>query len=73
MYGDIMAIRQTGLDQPLLEGAGARALDPLTKEMVYLAVSGSNQCPHCRGGMANETNRLAGGYPVEIVERFRPR
>jgi AhpD family alkylhydroperoxidase len=23
------------------------ALDPLTKEMVYLAVSASNQCPYC--------------------------
>jgi len=24
-------------------------------------------------GMANETNRLASGYQVEIDERFRPR
>jgi AhpD family alkylhydroperoxidase len=69
-------------------------LDPLTKEMIYLAVSASNQCPYCiashtagaRGkgmtdaqfaelmavvGMANETNRLASGYQVEIDERFR--
>jgi AhpD family alkylhydroperoxidase len=23
------------------------ALDPLTKEMIYLAVSSSNQCPYC--------------------------
>lgn len=23
------------------------ALDPLTKEMIYLAVSASNQCPYC--------------------------
>src|SRR5258705_14000890 len=23
------------------------ALDPLTKEMLYLAVSASNQCPYC--------------------------
>jgi AhpD family alkylhydroperoxidase len=72
------------------------ALDPLTKEMVYLAVSASNQCPYCIAshtaaarkagmsdamfgelmavvGMANETNRLASGYQVEIDERFRPR
>ena len=70
------------------------ALDPLTKEMVYLAVSTSNQCPYCIAshtaaarkagmsdamfaelmavvGMANETNRLASGYQVEIDERFR--
>ena len=70
------------------------ALDPLTKEMVYLAVSASNQCPYCIAshtaaarkagmsdamfselmavvGMANETNRLASGYQVEIDERFR--
>ena len=72
------------------------ALDALTKEMIYLAVSVSNQCPYCiashtagaRGkgmtdaqlaemmavvGMANETNRLASGYQVQIDERFRPR
>jgi AhpD family alkylhydroperoxidase len=70
------------------------ALDPLTKEMIYLAVSVSNQCGYCiashtaaargRGmseamfaelmavvGMANETNRLAAGYQVEIDEPFR--
>jgi AhpD family alkylhydroperoxidase len=70
------------------------ALDPLTKEMVYVAVSVSNQCPYCiashtaaaRGkgmsdqmfheliavvGMANETNRLAAGYQVEIDERYK--
>ena len=69
-------------------------LDPLTKEMVYLAVSATNQCPYCIAshaaaarkagmsdamfgellavvGMANETNRLASGYQVEIDERFR--
>src|SRR5215510_12406408 len=70
------------------------ALDALTKEMVYLAVSASNQCPYCIAshtagarkagmtdemfaelmavvGMANESNRLASGYQVEIDERFR--
>jgi AhpD family alkylhydroperoxidase len=25
----------------------AGALDPLTKEMIYLAISASNQCPYC--------------------------
>jgi AhpD family alkylhydroperoxidase len=70
------------------------SLDPLTKEMLYVAVSVSNQCGYCIAshtaaarkagmtdamfaelmavvGMANETNRLASGYQVEIDERFR--
>jgi AhpD family alkylhydroperoxidase len=70
------------------------ALDAVTKEMIYLAVSASNQCGYCIAshtaaarkagmtdsqlaelmaviGMANETNRLASGYQVEIDERFR--
>ena len=70
------------------------ALDPLTKEMIYIAVSVTNQCAYCiashtvgaqkKGmtdamfkelmaivGMANETNRLASGYQVEIDERFK--
>ena len=71
------------------------ALDALTKEMVYLAVSTTNQCGYCIAshtagarkagmtdemlaelmavvGMANETNRLASGYQVEIDRRFQP-
>jgi AhpD family alkylhydroperoxidase len=70
------------------------ALDPLVKEMIYVAVSATNQCPYCIAshtasarkagmtdamfaetmavvGMANETNRLASGYQVEIDEKFR--
>jgi AhpD family alkylhydroperoxidase len=70
------------------------ALDPLAKEMIYIAVSVTNQCPYCiashtasarnKGmtdamfhelmavvGMANETNRLASGYQVEIDEQFK--
>ncbi|HVP48951.1 MAG TPA: carboxymuconolactone decarboxylase family protein [Bryobacteraceae bacterium] len=69
-------------------------LDALTKEMIYLAVSTTNQCAYCIAshtaaarkagmtsgmfaelmavvGMANETNRLATGYQVEIDERFK--
>jgi AhpD family alkylhydroperoxidase len=69
-------------------------LDALTKEMIYLAVSASNQCGYCIAshtaaarkagmtdamlrelmavvGMANESNRLASGYQVEIDDRFR--
>jgi AhpD family alkylhydroperoxidase len=68
-------------------------IDALTKEMVYLAVSATNQCGYCIAshtaaarkagmtdemfaelmsvvGMANESNRLASGYQVEIDERF---
>ena len=70
------------------------ALDPLTKEMIYVAVSVTNQCGYCiashsaaarkKGmseamfaevmavvGMANETNRLAAGYQVEVDEQFK--
>jgi AhpD family alkylhydroperoxidase len=70
------------------------ALDALTKEMVYLAVSATNQCGYCIAshtaaarkagmsdaqfaelmavvGMANESNRLASGYQVEIDDRFK--
>jgi AhpD family alkylhydroperoxidase len=69
------------------------ALDPLTKELVYLAVSATNGCEYCiashtasaraKGmtdemlgellavvGMANETNRLADGYQVEVDDAF---
>ncbi|MGO8815854.1 MAG: carboxymuconolactone decarboxylase family protein [Terriglobia bacterium] len=72
----------------------AGTLDPLTKEMIYVAVSASNQCGYCIAshtaasrkagmtdsmfaelmavvGMANETNRLASGYQVEIDEQFK--
>lgn len=71
------------------------ALDPLTKEMLYVAVSATNNCDYCIAshtaaarkagmtdamlaellavvGMANETNRLANGYQVEVDERFKP-
>jgi AhpD family alkylhydroperoxidase len=70
------------------------ALDPLTKELIYVAVSATNQCGYCiashtagarKAGMtaemfaelmavtcmANETNRLASGYQVEIDELFK--
>jgi AhpD family alkylhydroperoxidase len=69
------------------------ALDPLTKELIYVAVSVTNQCGYCIAshtaaarktgmtdamfaevmavvGMANESNRLASGYQVEIDGRF---
>src|SRR6202451_2556625 len=70
------------------------ALHPLTKEMLYVAVSVTNQCGYCIAshtaaarkagmsdamfaelmavvGMANESNRLASGYQVEIDERSK--
>jgi len=80
--------------QSIKEIMGPGALDPLMKEMIYLAVSATNQCGYCIAshtaaarkagmsdkmlselmavvGMANETNRLASGYQVEIDDRFR--
>lgn len=70
------------------------ALDALTKELIYVAVSVTNGCPYCiathsasarkKGmtpemfaelmsvvGMANESNRLANGYQIEIDEQFQ--
>ena len=70
------------------------ALDALTKEMIYLAVSATNGCEYCIAshtvsarrhgmtdemlgelmavvGMANETNRLADGYRVEVDDAYR--
>jgi len=72
------------------------ALDSLTKELIYLAVSTTNGCDYCIAshlasarkhgmsdemlgelmavvGMANETNRLADGYQVEIDPMYRDR
>lgn len=72
------------------------ALDPLVKEMLYVAVSATNGCEYCshshtaaaraKGmseamfaelmavvGLANETNRLANGFRIDVDERFKPR
>ncbi len=80
--------------QSVKEVMAPGALDPLTKELLYVAVSATNGCDYCiashtasarqKGmtdemlgelmavvGMANETNRLADGYQVEIDETFR--
>lgn len=69
------------------------ALDALTKELIYIAVSVTNNCEYCINshtaaarragmsdamlaellavvGMANETNRLANGYQVEVDPRI---
>ena len=70
------------------------ALEPLVKELIYIAVSATNGCEYCIRshtasarkagmtdmmlgelmavvGMANETNRLANGYQVDIDEPFK--
>jgi AhpD family alkylhydroperoxidase len=88
---DPLTLRRTW--QSVKEIMAPGAIDPLTKEMVYLAVSVTNQCGYCIAshtaaaqkagmtdamlaelmavvGMANETNRLASGYQVEIDDRF---
>ena len=89
---DPVTLRRTW--QSVKEIMAPGALDALTKEMVYLAVSASNQCGYCIAshtaaarkagmtdrmlaellavvGMANESNRLASGYQVEIDDRFK--
>jgi AhpD family alkylhydroperoxidase len=89
---DPATLRRTWLSIKEIMAPGA--IDAVTKEMIYLAVSASNQCAYCIAshtaaarkagmtdamlselmavvGMANETNRLASGYQVEIDDRFR--
>ena len=93
LANDPATLRRTweSLKQVMAPGA----LDPLVKEMIYLAISASNGCGYCIAshgaaarkagmseamfgelmaivGMANETNRLAQGWQVEIDDRFRP-
>lgn len=82
--------------ESIREIMGPGELDPLTKELIYVAVSATNQCGYCIAshtaaarkagmtdgmfgelmavvGMANETNRLASGYQVEIDQKFLPK
>ena len=89
---DLPTLRRTW--QSVKDIMAAGALDGLTKEMIYVAVSATNQCDYCIAshtaaarkagmtdsmfaelmavvGMANETNRLASGYQVEIDEQFK--
>jgi AhpD family alkylhydroperoxidase len=88
---DPVTLRRTWLSVKEIMAPGA--LDALTKEMIYLAVSVTNQCGYriashtaaarkagmtdamlaevmAVAGMANESNRLASGYQVEIDARF---
>ena len=94
LASDPVSLKRTWESIKQIMAAGA--LDPLTKEMIYVAVSVSNQCGYCiashtaaarkKGmtdamfqelmavvGMANETNRLAAGYQVEIDDQFKAR
>ena len=89
---DLPTLRRTWASIKEIMAPGA--IDALTKEMIYLAVSATNQCGYCIAshtaaarkagmtdemfaelmavvGMANETNRLASGYQVEIDSRFK--
>ena len=89
---DPVTLRRTW--QSVKEIMAPGELDALTKELVYLAVSASNQCGYCIAshtasarkagmtdrmlaellavvGMANESNRLASGYQVDIDDRFK--
>jgi AhpD family alkylhydroperoxidase len=93
LANDPVTLRRTWASIKEIMGPGG-ALDPLVKEMIYVAVSATNGCGYCIAshtaaarkagmsdemfkelmavtGMANETNRLASGYQVEIDERFR--
>lgn len=90
---DPVTLKRTWESIKQVMGPGG-SLPPLTKELIYLAVSVTNQCGYCIAshtaaakkagmsdlmfaelmavvGMANETNRLASGYQVEIDERFK--
>ena len=89
---DPATLKRTWQDIKQIMAPGA--LDALTKELIYVAVSVSNQCGYCiashtasaknKGmtdqmfcelmavvGMANETNRLASGYQIEIDPQFK--
>jgi AhpD family alkylhydroperoxidase len=89
---DPITLRRTW--ESIKQVMAAGDLDVLTKELIYLAVSVTNQCNYCVAshtvaarkagmtasmfaelmavvGMANETNRLASGYQVEIDAKFR--
>jgi len=92
LASDPVTLRRTWESSKQIMAPGV--LDPLLKELLYIAVSVTNQCPYCiashtaaarkKGmtdamfhelmavvGMANETNRLASGYQVEIDEQFK--
>jgi len=92
LANDPVTLRRTWESVKQIMAPGA--LDPLTKELIYVAVSVTNQCRYCmtthtasatnKGmtdamfhemmaivGLANQNNRLAEGYQVEIDDCFK--
>jgi AhpD family alkylhydroperoxidase len=92
LANDPVTLKRTWEDIKQIMAPGA--LDPLVKEMIYVAVSVTNGCQYCiashtagarnKGmtpemfhelmsvvGMANESNRLANGYQIEVDEAFK--
>src|SRR5437660_2503954 len=92
LANDPATLKRTWEDIKQIMAPGA--LNALTKELIYVAVSVTNQCGYCIAshtaaaknkdmtdgqfrelmavvGMANESNRLAAGYQVEIDEQFK--
>jgi AhpD family alkylhydroperoxidase len=92
LANDPPALRRTWASVKEVMAPGA--LDALTKELAYIAVSVTNNCEYCihshaasaaaKGmtpqmfseliaviALANQTNRLANGYRVDIDERYR--
>ena len=92
LANDPATLKRTWEDIKQIMAPGA--LDPLVKEMVYVAVSVTNGCEYCIAshtaaarkksmttemfhelmsvvGMANESNRLANGYRIEVDEQFK--
>jgi AhpD family alkylhydroperoxidase len=92
LANDPVTLKRTWQDIKQIMAPGA--LDGLTKELIYVAVSVTNQCGYCiashtasaknKGmtedmfrelmavvGMANESNRLASGYQIEIDPQFK--
>jgi AhpD family alkylhydroperoxidase len=86
------ALRRMWMNTKEVMGPGA--LDPLTKEFIYMAVSVTNGCRYCiashgaaarkKGmtaeqyaeliaiiGLANETNRHAVGFDLQIDDQYR--
>jgi AhpD family alkylhydroperoxidase len=92
LANDPVTLKRTWEDIKQIMAPGA--LDAITKELIYVAVSVTNQCGYCiashtasakaKGmtddmfrelmavvGMANETNRIASGYQIEIDDRYK--
>ena len=64
---DPVTLRRTW--QSIKEIMAQGALDPLTKEMIYLAVSASNQCPYC---IASHTASAFGkGMTAEMFKELQ--